>query len=95
MYKRGCYNNVPSDYPLLDGLLDGLHAAVDAQLLEDIGNMEFDRPETDDQFFCDLVIVQPFHHPFEHVALPLGQFITRQMGLRIGIGKDFYSVILP
>jgi hypothetical protein len=68
---------------LLDRQFDGLHTAVNAQFVESVRDMEFDRAETHDKPFGDLVVIEPLHDAFEHIAfqfreLLAGSFISER-----------------
>lgn len=82
-----------SNQLLFDSQLDGFNPAVDAQLLENIRDVKLDCPQADDQLFGDLVVIQTFHHPLEDIPLPLGQFISLDVGLGAGIGKHLYRLL--
>ena len=67
---------------LFDRQFDRFHPAVNAELVEDIRDMEFDRAKTDDKPFRDFVIVESLYHAFENIAFTFGQLLTADLRLR-------------
>lgn len=67
---------------LLERRLHRLHAAVHAEFVEDVRDMEFDRAETHHKPFRDLVVVQAVHHALEDLAGAGGQLLARDLQLR-------------
>ncbi len=67
---------------MLDRHLDRFDAAVDAELVEDIRDVEFDGTETHHEPIGDLVVVEALDHALEHVPFAVGELLAGDLGLR-------------
>ena len=73
---------------LFDRQFDRFHAAIDAQLVEDVRDMEFDRAQTDNKTFSNLIVVESIHHAFENITFAFCQLFTRDLRLRDGLCQN-------
>ena len=67
---------------LFDRQFDSFHAAVDAEFVEDVRDVEFDRTEAHHQRFGDLIVVESIGHAFEDIAFAPGQLFAMDLRLR-------------
>jgi len=67
---------------LFDRQFGRFHTAVNAELVEDVRDVELDCAQTDDQSFRDLIVIESSHHAFEDIAFTFGQLLTADLRLR-------------
>ncbi len=56
---------------LFDRQLDSFHAAIHAELVEDVRNVEFDCAKTDHKSIGDLIVIESLDHAFEYIPFSI------------------------
>ena len=70
-----------SNQILFERQLDSLPATVNAELMKDVRDVEFDRTKTDHEFFRDLVIVKTIRQVAENIAFAFCQLLAIDLRL--------------